>query len=195
MKWYSCAVRGRELCVSDNLWICLIDNIPNKPPKYVINGQFSSSKNELLIPGSSIYYFVLAWDIDVMNYRSFLNDILGSESFSNARPMSIRGMFYRDWKLMGLHRAPSSGESCIYASSSAFESLVDRINWLEQDLNLDIMGTSMMERGISLDVIEACKSNPIVNGRPLFSYLKAFDAEMCISAILTLFIDGMTVML
>lgn len=189
-KWRSCAVRGRELCVADNIWVCLIDNVPHKPSRYVINGQFLSSKNELLAPASSIYYFVLAWDIDVMTYQSFLNDVLGSESFSNARPMSIRGMLYRNWKQMGLRRAPSSGESCIYASCSAFESLVDRINWLDQDINLDIMGTAMMEMGISLDVITACKIDPVVNGRSLLSHLKACDAEMCISVMLTLFIEG-----
>jgi hypothetical protein len=181
--WYRCAKNGREVQLTPDTSCCLIDIFPSVTAKYVINGKFSTARQDFS-SGSLVYYMVIGWDASELSWESFMNEIVGAPTLSRSRPNSLRGRIFNSWKYMGFEKEPDMNDNCIYAATSAFQAFADRMNWLGESPEFDPLGSRLLERSIPQNVVGYFRQNPLsTDGRRFFTIIKYFDGETCIEVI------------
>ncbi|EKX31912.1 hypothetical protein GUITHDRAFT_60846, partial [Guillardia theta CCMP2712] len=101
---------------------------------FVVNGQFPHLCEEFLAPAAAVKFFRVCWARRQLSWREFDTQVIGGGAEDKLEKGSIREIFLRDWKELGLPAAPAADLELVFASSSSWEFLRDRRLWLGEDL-------------------------------------------------------------
>jgi nucleoside diphosphate kinase len=167
----------------------LIDSVDGKPPLYVFNGFFMNMRNDYVKPGVSIYYYVVEWNSKKLAWEDFRGKVLGPTDPAEAPKDSMRGLFFKNWKSLGLAFEPNVGDNGIHASASPFEALAERMNWLGAKISSDDFGQQLVAAGVDEATIKEWSVDPVVTygaaSQPikmsLFDSLEDTDSDMCLA--------------
>merc|ERR1719427_180707 len=98
-----------------------------------------------------IYYLKVEWSPSDLNlsWEKFRLNVLGTTDPSQADKGSIRGRIYQDWEQLGLEAQPNTGLNGIHGSASAFEALIERMNWCGDKLEEDPFGRQILNAGVT----------------------------------------------
>jgi diadenosine tetraphosphate (Ap4A) HIT family hydrolase/nucleoside diphosphate kinase len=150
----------------------------------IFNGFFMEMRSGYVVPGKSIFYYVVTWDPKKLAWSEFREKVCGVTDPAQSDAGSLRGQVFKDWKDLGLEAEPNVGENAIHASASPFEGLSERMNWLNFKCEIDSFGAKMLEAGISMKTIkEWCKDPQVNTGEKMgscYDALEDMDAADCL---------------
>merc|ERR550534_1770590 len=150
---------------------------------FVFNGFFMEMRNQYIAEGKMIYYFKVEWSPSEHSWQKFREDILGLTDPSRASKLSLRGIIYNQWKKLGLSQQPNTGLNSIHGSASAFEALIERMNWCGDSLDSDPFGRQLLNAGISKESISKWTKDPQVitdesgNKEGFFDHVEDMDSD------------------
>jgi len=101
-----------------------------------------------------IYYFKVQWSSYELSWKGFRLEILGRTDPSEAEKDSIRGLLYAQWEKLGLSQKPGIGSNGIHGSASAFEALIEQMNWCGDELKENPFGRMMIGAGVTEDLMK-----------------------------------------
>jgi nucleoside diphosphate kinase len=159
----------------------------DKESLYVFNGFFMSMRGKFVVPGSSIYYYIVEWESKDLSWKDFRGTVLGATDPATATAGSLRNTILLKWKELGLTSEPNVGDNGVHASASPFEGLAERMNWLGYRAERDPFGKLLLRAGVSPKVIrEWCKDpqvtyGPIPMTQSLFDGLEDTDSDWCLA--------------
>eukprot|EP00929_Paragymnodinium_shiwhaense_P041570 TRINITY_DN2157_c1_g1_i1.p1 TRINITY_DN2157_c1_g1~~TRINITY_DN2157_c1_g1_i1.p1 ORF type:complete len:912 (-),score=368.51 TRINITY_DN2157_c1_g1_i1:215-2950(-) len=154
---------------------------------YVFNGFFMSMRSKFVTEDASIYYYVVEWDAKSLPWEDFRAKVLGPTDPADAPKDSIRGMVAAQWKELGLKEACNTGDNAVHASASPFESLAERLNWLNIDIGRDAFAKHLFKAGVNKKMIKEWAVDPQVTfgeypiTKSLFDALEDTDADYCLA--------------
>mmetsp|Transcript_19987 Transcript_19987/g.23951 ORF Transcript_19987/g.23951 Transcript_19987/m.23951 type:complete len:336 (-) Transcript_19987:137-1144(-) len=157
---------------------------------YIFNGFFMSMRSKFVLPGTSIYYYVVEWDSKDLSWADFRGSVLGPTDPADAPADSMRGLIMAKWKELGLKEVPNTGDNGVHASASPFEALAERMNWLGQAVKEDSFGAALLSAGIPLSTIIDWSTDPQVKygaespyqiKASLFDTLEDTDSDYCLA--------------
>jgi len=158
---------------------------------FVINGFYMGMRAMFTKPGRSITYFAVKWDAANLSWERFRENFIGSTDPAKAEPGSIRGDSFLRWKELGLANQPSTGENAVHASASSLEALVERMNWLDLDLDEDPFGRALLSKKVSTQAVKEWAQDPVVcrggERRSLFDLVENLDHKECLECLVELF--------
>jgi len=159
---------------------------------YVINGFYMGMRAMFTKPGRSITYFAVKWDAAKLSWERFREKLIGSTDPAKANPESIRGNFFGNWTDLGLPNELSTGQNAVHASASSLEALVERMNWLDIDIDEDPFGRALLQQKISDQTIKDWTRDPLVGHgstrRSLFDLVENMDHKECLECLAELFV-------
>jgi hypothetical protein len=161
-QWGICK-KAKKLIKFGGGFYCGLIEIEGKDSLYVFNGFFMSMRSKFTAPGTSIYYYVVAWDSAKTSWADFRGAVLGPTDPVEAPADSLRGQIYAKWEALGLSAVPDVGDNGVHASASPFEALAERANWLSADIATDSFGAQLIAAGVSLDTIKDWSVDPQVS--------------------------------
>ena len=136
--------------------------MPTDDHIYVINGFYAAMRSKFTSPGSSIYYFSVSWNSDVLSWADFRANVLGATDPQQAAEGSMRNEIFQRWEALGLPSRPTTGDNGVHGSASAFEGLAERINWLGASLDEDPTGQALLRAGVKKELLKAWCKDPQV---------------------------------
>ncbi|CAE7505849.1 unnamed protein product, partial [Symbiodinium pilosum] len=156
---------------------------------FVINGFYMAMRQQYVVPGSSVFWFNVKWPTNGENggklsWKRFREEVVGNTDPGTAKPVSLRGYFYKHWDALGLPGQPHVGENAVHGSASPFEALVEKMNWLDADYGSDPFGSLLSSQGVSEATVNRWRLNPVVkvDGRntSLFDLVENLDTIACL---------------
>lgn len=154
----------------------------------VVNGFFHPLRESFEDPRVDLNYMVVEWDVSKLSWESFNQNIIGTHNPGRAAAGSIRGMLYNNWQDMGLSAQPDLLHNCVHASQSPLEGLNERMIWLKGSMiPTDSFGARLLAARLKSTFIKKCLTNPVVEGKRLFSHLKNKNSDDCISFLSSLY--------
>jgi diadenosine tetraphosphate (Ap4A) HIT family hydrolase/nucleoside diphosphate kinase len=158
---------------------------------YIFNGFFMSMRAGYVVPGKSIFYYVVQWDSKKLAWADFRSNVCGVTDPEQADAGSLRGQIFSKWEELGLKAKPNVGQNAVHASASPFEGLSEKMNWLGFKIGGDSFGTALLEAGIPAKVLREWGRDPqvtIEGGKKgsCFDYLEDKDAQPCVEALMDL---------
>ena len=156
---------------------------------YTFNAFFMTMRSAFTTPGTSIHYFVVAFDSATLSWADFRGKVLGPTDPADAPKDSLRGGILGKWEALGLASAPNTGNNCVHASASPFEGFAERTNWLKEKYTLasDPFGKLMLDAGIPEATLKEWSVDPQVvipggDGKKgsLFDQVEDMDVEDCL---------------
>lgn len=198
--WMACVEKGQMAKLNDSFYIGLIDFIDGKQPIFCINGFFMSIRAEYLIYATPMPYFLVEWSCtgghnvpngvkgdtiegtgdskdDPLSWKSFNKSIIGAADPQAAHTGSLRACINDDWESIGLTAPLSLADNAIHASSSAFEALAERTQWLDAPTFSDPLGYALNILGVTPDLLAEWLKNPEIKGQPVFDHFKSLDCK------------------
>ncbi len=155
--WYKCADAGKMSKLSDDVFCCYIDSVPNKDPIYCVNGFYPAMRDSYST--GPVTYIEVEWNEDQVNWNTFLGTIIGNVN----RPDSIRAKLRRI--------TPGVAHEYIHVSSSTFQCLAEKIIWRRIQVSDDPFGQSLLQQGMPLAHVQYLASNPDYDRKPVFAYV------------------------
>mmetsp|Transcript_112793 Transcript_112793/g.217247 ORF Transcript_112793/g.217247 Transcript_112793/m.217247 type:complete len:498 (+) Transcript_112793:51-1544(+) len=182
---WSAAKDNKKLVKLGGGFYCGLLEKPGFQPIYVFNAFFMNMRNEYVTPGSSIHFFSVQWDQNVIPWADFRGKVLGPTDPSTAPPDSIRGMLYANWQALEITALPNTGTNGVHASASPMEGLYERMNWLGIPCAEDPFGSYLLQIGVPQDFIDYCATDPQVtlpDGKTgsIWDFLEDSDATECV---------------
>jgi len=151
---------------------------------YVINGFYSSMRARFTQPGTCIFYYDVEWEAQKMSFQNFRAKVIGDTSPEEAQMHSIRSDIFMHWEDLELTSKPNQGNNGVHASASPFEAMIEKANWLGDNLQNDPIGASLVKAGMGLDAIRKWTADPPVmfdgHKQSLFDLLEDLDAQPCV---------------
>eukprot|EP00929_Paragymnodinium_shiwhaense_P012571 TRINITY_DN1198_c0_g1_i4.p1 TRINITY_DN1198_c0_g1~~TRINITY_DN1198_c0_g1_i4.p1 ORF type:complete len:574 (-),score=231.09 TRINITY_DN1198_c0_g1_i4:222-1943(-) len=152
---------------------------------YVFNGFFMSMRASYVIPGKSIYYYVVEWDAKKTSWADFRSGVCGATDPATADAGSLRGLIYAKWEELELKAQPNVGLNALHASASPFEALAEKMNWLNFKIEQDAFGEGLLNLGVPPKVVKDWCKDPQVEveaGKKGSCYdaLEDIDASDCL---------------
>lgn len=151
---------------------------------FVINGFYMEMRAKFTTPGTMIYYLEVEWDARGLSWADFRGQVLGATDPASAHEGSIRNTIFHNWRELGLHSQPNTGDNGVHASASPFEALAERANWLNMSIESDFFGKALLASGLPLSMIEEwCKDPAVTFGmkkQSLFDLLEDLDSRDCL---------------
>lgn len=127
---------------------------------YIFNGFFMDMRAGYVLPGKSIYYYVVTWDPKKLSWAEFREKVCGATDPATADKGSIRGQIFAKWQDLDLKKEPNVGENSLHASASPFEGLSERMNWLGFKAEKDAFGVAVLETGLPMKVLKDWCKDP-----------------------------------
>jgi hypothetical protein len=156
-------------------------SVEGKKPVYVFNGFFMEMRSKYVNPGTSIHYYLVAFDPAALSWTDFRAKVLGPTDPAAAPEGALRGTIHKDWQALGLAAPCNVGDNGLHASASPFEALAERMNWLGVGAEGDAFGAALLRGGVSAATIAAWSKDPQVGGKSLFDQLEDLDAAPCLA--------------
>jgi hypothetical protein len=130
---------------------------------YVLNGFVLSMRDNFTESQTNTTIMALEWDPGALPWSKFLTDVVGRSDPGRAKPCSIRGRAFTEWKSVGLPFPPDIQNNIVYASASALEAMSDRIRWLCGATSFtDPLGNHLIRERLRTRQIELWLQNPAV---------------------------------
>ena len=174
--WRICEQNEKQVKFGGGFYCGLIC-VEGKRPVYVFNGFFMKMRAKYVTPGTSIHYYTVSFCSSSLSWHSFRHDVVGPTDPSKASPTSLRGKIFAEWESLGLEFQPHIGNNSVHASASPFESLVERMNWLNLSLKEDDFAAKLLAKGITEETIKKWSLDPKVNGSSLFDQFEDKDCD------------------
>jgi len=148
-----------------------------------------------VVPGKSIFYYVIEWDAKSTPWSEFRAKVCGVTDPAEADAGSLRGQIFAKWEDLKLDAKPNVGQNSIHASASPFEGLSEKMNWLGYKLDKDAFGASIMDAGLPAKVIKEWSRDPQVelgSGKKgsCFDALEDMDASDCLDKLSALWMSN-----
>jgi hypothetical protein len=105
--------------------------VEGKDSIFVFNAFFMTMRSKFVAPGTSIHYYVVSFDPEMLAWKDFRGKVLGPTDPKAAPTDSLRGKMLAQWQELGLEYEPNVGDNGVHASASPFEGLAERMNWLK----------------------------------------------------------------
>ena len=119
-------------------------------------------RGKFTTPGTSIHYYVVEFDPEVLSWDEFRGQVLGPTDPKDAPAGALRGIIAADWQRLGLQAPCNGGDNAVHASASPFEGLAERTNWLGSSIAADSFGRELLAEGIPEATIRKWSSDPLV---------------------------------
>lgn len=129
----------------------------------------------------------MEWDASRLSWADFRVRVLGATDPKTAyevSPGSLRGTLFAQWKDFGLKVQPDTFDNGFHGSASAFEGLVERMNWLGVVAEEDEFGGLLLQQGITGQTINDWARDPHITMQTsppqsgsLFKMLEETDAN------------------
>lgn len=179
--WTKCVQNGHYIKLEREFYCGYIDSIPGKPPLFCINGFYMAMRAQYLTANASIHCYTVEWEDDVMSWKNFLSDVVGSVDPDFAKEDSLRGLISQQWMELHLKYPLDILNNAIHASSSAFEAMVERSIWFKHSLKSDaLFGKRMIAAGVPPKTLRDWSMNCIVNDCRVFDHMNNLGADDCI---------------
>lgn len=130
---------------------------------FVINGFYMAMRDAYTRPGKSVQWYVAEWNAADISWREFRENVLGATHPEDAKPSSLRGYFRDNWRSLRLGGPLHVGENAVHASASAFEAMVERVNWLGISFEDDPFGRELISRHVSAATLKSWSTDPVVS--------------------------------
>lgn len=177
-KWTPLRMGIGKVKLGGGFYCGLIDGL------YVINGFYLAMRKMYTAAGNSVSWFVAEWSEKDLSWERFRTSVIGDTDPAVAGDTTLRGAVHREWRDLQLKCEPHVAENVVHASASPFEALLERTNWAGSNLAEDPFGMALLHRGISRDILDVWRSDPVVeNGdkkRSLFDLFENLDSSACI---------------
>ena len=161
---------------------CLIDCIDGKSPFFCINGFFMGMRSEYTNAPNGVHYFLVEWWSTMLNWEEFRCKVIGSTDPYEAHDESLRSIIASKWLDLMLRHPLNIMNNAIHASSSAFESCVERSIWFKTPIEKDAMfGQKMLSAGVPLITLREWSHNPKLFDKCIFDHMVNMDSAHCIS--------------
>jgi len=123
-KWRG-LTRGKDLIKFGGGFYCgKVDGV------FVMNGFYMSMRAAYTTPGEKIHFMTVSWPIDTLSWEDFRGKVLGATNPAEAEEYSVRRLIMDNYKELGLHSKPDTGNNGVHASASPLEAMAERKNWL-----------------------------------------------------------------
>lgn len=151
---------------------------------FVINGFYMAMRDAYTRPGRSVQWYVAEWKDADISWGEFRENVLGATHPEDAKPSSLRGYFRDHWRTLGLGGPLHVGKNAVHASASAFEAMVERVNWLGISFEDDPFGRELVRRRVPAEILESWSLDPVVSyeGREA-SVFDLFENLGCLESI------------
>lgn len=159
---------------------------PGKSSIFTFNAFFMQMRGKFVAPGTSIHYYVVEFEPEMLSWADFRGKVLGPTDPKAAPADSLRGKMLAEWESLGLAYEPNTGDNCVHASASPFEGLAERMNWLKKDPTADSFGAAAIAAGISVETLRAWSVDPQVKGKSIFDQLEDTNAAECLAKMVEL---------
>ena len=185
--WTQCMQTGNFIKLEREFYCGYIDTIADKPPLFCINGFYMAMRAQYLVPTASIHCYTVEWEDDVMSWKCFLRDMIGSTDPDEAAQTSLRGQLNHLWMELNIKAPLDIQNNAIHASSSAFEAMVERSIWFKQSLKGDpYFGKRLIAEGVNAKTLREWSMNCVINETRLFDHMKHLGADDCVEKALAL---------
>ena len=150
-------------------------------PIYVINGFYAALKLQYQSNHSMPSYLVVEWDSNKTSWSDFMAKVIGDRDPALAVTGSIRASLLKNWERLSISAKPCVELNCMHVSGSAFESMLDRLNWHQGSIIFsDMLGSKLVAAGISAADIQRWLSNPMLGDRLFLDHMSGLDGDQCI---------------
>ena len=105
---------------------------------------------------------MVEFDPKELSWANFRDKVIGPTDPKDAPKDSLRGAALANWKGFGLRSEPNVGENCCHVSASPFESLCEKMNWLNVKAGEDPWGEALLAAGVRPKTIKDGSSDPVV---------------------------------
>ncbi|CAK0876888.1 unnamed protein product [Prorocentrum cordatum] len=130
---------------------------------FVVNGFYMAMRDAYTRPGKSVHWYVVEWKAADTSWGEFRQNVLGATHPEDAVPGSLRGYFRDHWRSLGLRGPLHVGENAVHASASAFEAMVERVNWLGISFEDDPLGRELIRSHVPVATLKSWSSDPVVS--------------------------------
>jgi hypothetical protein len=160
--------------------------VEGKDSIFVFNAFFMSMRSKFVAPGTSIHYYVVEFEPELLSWADFRGKVLGPTDPKAAPSDALRGQLLARWQELGLAYEPNVGDNGVHASASPFEGLAERMNWLKVAPEDDAFGQVAIAAGISAATLKEWSVDPQVKGKSVFDQLEDKDAQDCLDTMVSL---------
>jgi len=130
--------------------------------QYLLNGFYGSMREIYTDKNATVVWFTVKFSEDLISWKDFRQNIVGSTDPSKAAPGSIRRTILDRYEELGLVLAPNTGLNGIHASASPFEALRERTVWLKAKVQEDSFGKQLQAAGVPQNNIQDWLENKLV---------------------------------
>ncbi|CAE7508654.1 GLN1, partial [Symbiodinium microadriaticum] len=183
--WNRAMEKGLVVKFERGFYCGLLDTIPDKGSIFCVNGFFMQMRAKYLT--STIHYFNIEWEQNLMNWEHFRRTVIGSSNIKNSHNKSLRSVLNSEWKSLGIVSPPNMQDNCIHGSASAFEAFVERTIWLHVPFDSDPFAKKLMASGLTPQCLREWAINPLVAGKKLFQHFENLGTEDCLDKALDLY--------
>ena len=182
--WIESYSRGRIAVLERHMTCALIECFPHKRQILCMNGYYPALLRQYSSSMASIFCMNVQWPDNMeMTWRTFLNNVLGSEDPTCAAENSLRKIIYTEWSDLDLSEPPNLINNSIHASNNAFEAFVERSCWFESAWLDDPIGCRLYSLGLTPDAVSRWVGNPYFKGKFLFDRFESLGASETLSTI------------
>eukprot|EP00602_Paraphysomonas_sp_CaronLab_P008075 CAMPEP_0185036704 /NCGR_PEP_ID=MMETSP1103-20130426/30024_1 /TAXON_ID=36769 /ORGANISM="Paraphysomonas bandaiensis, Strain Caron Lab Isolate" /LENGTH=525 /DNA_ID=CAMNT_0027574333 /DNA_START=1 /DNA_END=1578 /DNA_ORIENTATION=+ len=193
--WLECVESGKMIKLGHGMYCGMLTSAKDTGHIFCINGFYMEMRAKYIARAVSVHYFCVEWDNELMSWETFNRKVVGSTNPSVAHSESIRAVLAAAWKDLGLSSPLNMESNAVHASASAFEAMAERSLWLSCPIESDVLGSLLLSRGISLQVLKNWIQNPIEGGTSVFERMLNKGTEACIDESLLLVNRSDTIML
>lgn len=142
---------------------------------YILNGFYPMIKKVFTEPGRYTHCWSISWPESSLSWKSFREDVIGCTNPAKAKPTSLRGMLYSQWRALEVDAAPDTTLNGIHASAGPIEGMVERHLWFGIPYEQDVLTQQVIRSGFSPSTLLRWAGNPEVEV-DLSSKQRVFDA-------------------
>lgn len=157
---------------------------------FVLNGFYPSIRELFTAPDAILKVMVVEFDAEILPWKAFRSQVIGTTNPAAADPRSIRGALHAAGKEGGL--TVTYRENVIHASASPFEALVEKTLWVPDfPIERDPLWQRLQPAGITLaQVLRWRDGNPAIpvagKQEPLIESLEDLDTDTLAARLLEL---------
>lgn len=179
--WIQAVAADNILKLDRGIYCGLMKYDSNNLPIFCLNGFYPSIRTRYTAPESFFHFFQVDWMSYLMNWSSFLENVIGREYPNNDNTGTLKSLILSEWNSLEIKVEPNYIYNCVHVSQSAFEAAVECSMWLSQPLLESTICKKMISSGIPAEIIAQWSRNPIVDGQRVFERMKDRGTDDCVS--------------
>lgn len=150
-------------------------------PIFCVNGFYPSMRTRYTASISMIHFFQVDWMSYLMDWSSFLENVIGRENESIEKTNTLKYLITSEWESLNIKEDPNYIYNSVHASQSAFEAMIEYSTWLSQPISTSSCGMKLMNVGIPQELLSQWSRNPVVDGERIFDRMKDKGTDECVA--------------